>query len=34
MKKKQELFASLVDDTGDALGALSLEDFEFLLQRP
>ena len=30
-KKKQELFSSLVDDTGDAMGALSLEDFEFLL---
>ncbi|MBO4491669.1 MAG: DEAD/DEAH box helicase [Lentisphaeria bacterium] len=32
-RKKQELFASLVDETGDAMGALSLEDFEFLLQR-
>jgi len=30
-KKKQELFSSLVDDAGDAMGALSLEDFEFLL---
>ena len=32
-KKKQELFASLVDETGDALGALTLDDFEFLLRR-
>ena len=32
-KKKQELFASLVDETGDAMGTLSLEDFEFLLRR-